>query len=454
MATYGSFPGVKITTTGGGITGVSVGEEEKLVIFAPGTKQSGGPDYNDPTQIASTVEADDKFGKDSLLAKAMKLAISNGANFDYLYGVMVESKTQTDVLTGGDHTAASKLTQTPIDESSMTVAEDNDTNADFETAIADTIKWETNTDATTSDFTGLSPGADEVFWNPATGEWNADASGDYEFSYSYYDYSTAIDAADVVFDEGDTGIYGVCTEAPDTHTKVENTINSLRNNYLMIQAVAPARPNKTLADGEPGFDSSNYSDNTDNDAVYLIAPGRRNNVKDTVVPAVAGMMAGHTIQNPIYNDILKDVQEVPQLLSNTSADDLRGEDVIPLRQYGSKVRIKANRSTGYTTNADWERDFWRRRIVDRVLLIAKLVGDDTLGRINDEDTREDAEDAIFGELTDLVRKRLLKPNTADETRWTVSVTEDSTNTDQVNIAVGVTPQGVVKQISETITIST
>ena len=33
VTTFGSFPGVRVETSGGGITAVTIGEEEKLVLF-------------------------------------------------------------------------------------------------------------------------------------------------------------------------------------------------------------------------------------------------------------------------------------------------------------------------------------------------------------------------------------------------------------------------------------
>ena len=33
MATYGEFPGVRVETRSGGISSISIGEEEKVVLF-------------------------------------------------------------------------------------------------------------------------------------------------------------------------------------------------------------------------------------------------------------------------------------------------------------------------------------------------------------------------------------------------------------------------------------
>jgi len=455
MATYGDFPGVKITTKGGGLTGVTVGAAEKLVIFGEGDNGNATATANTPTQIASLSDADTKFGSGSELAEAVKQALSNGANRGYLYAVMLNSPSQTTdtFSSASDHTGASKL-DAPIkeDASAITVGKDTSGDESYDTDITVEFRYETNTDKTSSDFTSSPPeNSDTVYVNPLTGEWVADASGDYEFSYESLDYQSALDSADTVLDEGDTGVYGVLSESPDVHSTLSAKVSSLRSNYQMVQAVAGARPNKTTGDDNAGFDAGNYSDNVDDDSVYLLAPARQKGETETIVGAVSGMMAGHPITDPIYNDAVSGLSNLEQKLTGAESDDLREEKVIPVRDAGS-IRVKANIST--STQTDWTRDFWRRRIVDRVILITKMVGDDTVGRINDENSRGDAQNVIYSELSQMVNNRLLKPNTGEETRWYVEVVEDTNNSDQINIDIGITPQGIVKRIDETITINT
>lgn len=456
MATYGDFPGVRINTTGGGLTGVEIGAEEKLVIFGKGDPANGSVNANEPTQITSLSSIDTKFGAGTKLASAMKQALANGANREYLYGVMLSGSSQTvETKNSQDHTGSSKL-QAPIEQEIGDIQvweetsgdgsyDDNELNVEF--------RYETNTDSTTTDFTSNPPEAsDTVFINPLTGEWVADSTGDYEFTYSILDFQSALDSADRVLDEGETGVYTVLSETPDVHSALTSKVGTLRSNYQLVQGVAPARPNVTDVDnGNAEFEAANYADNTDNDAVYLFAPGRERNTQYTITGAVAGLMAGHPITEPVYNDALSGLDDLEQKLTGSEATDLRESQVIPVRQGGS-IRLKSNAST--STESDWTRDFWRRRIVDRVILLTKQVGDDTIGRINDDESRDDAEDVIYSELSGMVNDRLLKPNTETETRWYVEVVEDDTNSDQMNIDVGVTPQGIVKRIDESITINT
>jgi hypothetical protein len=449
MATYGSFPGVKVTTRGGGIAGVQVGAEEKLVIFGEGDTANATASVNEPTQIGARGEADTKFGEDSELATAMKDALANGANINYLYGVMLETSAVTAEAFGG--TDSGTLANAPIveDLSTITVSDTTDGTSSSDADFA--LEFTYESPPTQPSLEGSE--TDSVVINPLSGEWAADSSSDYEFDYEYQEWGNGFDAADTVLEEGETGIYAALSDAESVASNLSGKVTTLRGQYQMVMGVSGAQPNINSSESPPDaqYDPATYSDAIDDDSYFLVAPARTQDSEKTIVAGVAGLMAGHAIDNPIYNDVLSGFLDLEQKLLKAEADDFRDEQVIPIRQQGS-IRVKDNRSTSSAT--DWERDFWRRRIVDRVILLAKQVGDSTIGRINDERTRNIAETQLFSEIAELVNDRLLKPNDGSETNWFVDVYEDSTNSDQVNIDVGITPYGIAKRIDESITINT
>lgn len=440
MATYGSFPGVKVTTQGGGISSVSVGAEEKLVLFGEGDPSTGSANVNTPRQIGSRSEADTLFGDGSELATAMKDALANGANIDYLYGVMLNISSVTGETFSG--TSSGTLANAPIVEDLSTI-----TVQDTVDSVSATVEFRYDSPPTAPSSTNT------VYINPLTGEWAADSSSDYSFDYEYQDWSNGFDAADNVVKEGETAIYAALSDAESVASTLSGKVTTLRGNYQMVNGVSGAQPNANSSETppDPSYDTATYTDAIDNDAYFLVAPARAQDTDFTIIGGVGGLMAGHAIDNPIYNDALSGFLDLEEKLTGSEADDLRNEQVIPVRQSGS-IRVKANTST--STSTDWERDFWRRRIVDRVMLIAKQVGDATVGRINDERTRNTAETQLFSEIAELVNDRLLKPNTQNEQNWFVDVYEDSTNPDQVNIDVGITPYGIAKRIDESITVNT
>jgi len=51
MATYGSFPGVRVTTESGGISSISIGSEEKLVLFGESSYDASNNVEGDDTSL-------------------------------------------------------------------------------------------------------------------------------------------------------------------------------------------------------------------------------------------------------------------------------------------------------------------------------------------------------------------------------------------------------------------
>ncbi len=455
MTVYGGFPGVQVTTVGGGITAIEIGSEEKIVLFGWGG--SGTATVNSPTQIQARREADKVFGEDSELATAMKLALANGANISYLYGVQAEmlgagedidpaQDTPTESYSG---TTANVLQDVPIVEKEEYLA------------VFDSIDGtEMSVNLVYEDSVPTPGDADTVNINPFTGDWTADSSSDYDFFYNYLDWSAAFNAADNVVNEDETGLYVALSESETVASTLSGKSTELRREYQLVNGIAAAQPNatKTIDPGEvtersyAGFDTASYEDSIDNDSQFLAAPARLERSTKTALGSVAGLFGGSDITEPIYNDTINvGGENLEEQFNRTDAQNMRGNEVIPLRQAGS-VRVKDNDST--STETDWERDFWRRRIVDRVILVGKTIGDAIIGRINDEETRTDARRAIEFELQSLANDRLIKDNAGDEQNFFVDVFESSTDPDEVKIDIGVTPQGIVKRVDETITINT
>jgi len=444
MTTFGGFPGVRIQTQGGGISGVQVGAEETLILYGNADTSNGTAVEGNPTQVGATTEADKKFGAGSELADAMKEALANGANINYLYGVPVPK-----VQTTEDYTNASgTLSNTPIlhNEEEVTVTID-ETDAEVEF-------WYAGGAPDKPSDSGV------AYINPYEGEFivgNDDVT-DVSVSYSYQEWdNTLIAAANDALAEGDTGVLAPLTDAESVAATLSGHITTLRGEYKMAKGLVGAQPNvdDTVPTNDPlapGYDAGDYSDALADDALFVIAPSRNGeNYNRTIIPGVAGVFAGHAINEPVYNDAVSGYTDVAYDVSRSDAQKFRDAYVIPIRQAGT-VRIKDNLST--SEESDWERDFWRRRIVDRVVLLSKLVGEAIIGRINDERTRNQAQTTLFVQLRGLVSDRLLKPNEDGEQNLTVNVYEDPTNTDQVNIDVGVTPLGIVKRIDQTVTINT
>jgi len=472
VTSYGSFPGVRVEVAGGGITAVSIGEEEKLVIFGEasyeddGTVTSDGDEdglatdlvgsLEEPTQINARREADTNFGSGSELADGMREALGNGANIDLLYGV---APRRFNVVGEVQSTQTGTLNNAPIweedvsDESNIAALNCEDDGSTIEVRYS----YESPPTAPTEGAT--------VAVNPLTGEYNADSSPDvdYLFDYKYLDWQSAFEAGPVtrVVQEDETGVYDVLSDSDLVSIDANSAAATRRGAFQLVNVLSGAEPNNNeLIEDDSGgyvrrdarFDTGAYSQGSvDSDYYFKLAPVRQENTPRTILGGVGGLFAGNPISDPIYNDPVSGYTDLEQRFTKADADNMRGEQVIPIRQAGS-IRVKDNLST--STETDWERDFWRRRIADRVILIGKTIGDTIIGRINDADTRDAAERLISAEIRELVGDRLLKPNSAEETNWFVDVYESSTDPDEVKIDIGFTPFGIVKRIDETVTINT
>jgi hypothetical protein len=477
MAVYGSFPGVRIETQSGGIASISIGEAEKIVLFGEsnydGSNNVAGDDASlsisaaAPEQIAGTREADAKFGSDSELANAMKEALANGANISFLYGVAVPRESVTGESISGTSGATGTLNNVEIVEDTSTIALEDSGGSAVDLAVEFRYNGAPSTDG------GYAAGSvpdDTIFINPLTGEYAMTSESvtttPATIDYTHNDYSTAFSSNSVlnVVNEDETGIFVALSDSDSVSSSLNTEVSNMRTNYKLVNALSLAEPNdnellsseSTRGGADARYDTANYgsaNQSVSSEYFFKFAPGRQQDSSATIGGGLAGLFGGNPISDPIYNEALSGYQGVEQTLSKSEADDLRAEDIIPIRQGGS-IRVQGNRSTAFSESDSVAADFWVRRITDRVILIGKGVGDEIIGRINDEETRTQARRLIENQLIQLVDDRLIRSNEADETYWSVEVFEDSTNPDEVNIDISFTPYGIVKRVDETIIVDT
>jgi hypothetical protein len=434
--TYGTTPGVEVTTRGTSIVGIEVGEAQKVVIFGRGDPQAGAAPANEPTQVASQSDADTQFGADTPLANALRDALGNGANPEFLFGVMpAATSIDAEAIAGGSGT----LPSTPVVEDPSAISVTNTTEGADETVV---FRYEDPPQ------TG-SLADDEVALNPFTGAVEAGDSDDYEIDYQSLGWSDAFDAADEVLLERETGTYVALTEAESVASTLAAKVNALRDPDLkLVRGVAGAEPNATATDGDPSIDTTAYSDSLDTDAQFVVGNARQDGTEETLLGAAAGVIGGNAITDPAYGATLTNVTATQRL---TSADrsTLRDSGVIPVRAEGA-VELDGNTST--STETDWTRDLFTRRVVDQAILVIKAVGEGVLDRINNATTQDIAAQEAQAALEQLAADGVLEPNTADETNLAVTAREVDPTT--IGLEAKITPEGVTKSVEATVLIDT
>jgi hypothetical protein len=465
VVTYGDLPGVEAEVRGGAVAQLTVGYEQKLVIFGRGDQSNGTASYNTPKQVQTSVDATTYFGDGSELAAACSDALANGANPEYVYGVMpTETTVSAEAVAGGSGT----LSNAPIVEDASTITVTNTTQSQTDTVV---FRYESVPDTS-------SLAAGEVAINPFTGEFDSGGSDDYEIDYSYLDWSSALDAADTTVKHNETAIYCTLSESESVGQTLSTKLDELRPTYKLIRGVTGAQPNDTNTDGEPAFDTSNYTDTLDNDALFAAAPVRISGSTKTVLGGIGGRFAGNALTNPIYGDVLKGFDNLTQELTPTEEGDpktesqagsgLRGEQVMPIRDDGSDggdgLTIEDSLST--STASDWIRDYHRRRIVDQILLSARTIGETARGRRMTDTLIGDTEEQVVDVLIDFANDGLIETsgnagqlsdstsnNSEEDGEQDYSATITRTDTDTLALTVSFTPIGVTKNIQETIVVS-
>jgi|APHM01.1.fsa_nt_gi hypothetical protein len=434
--TFGSTPGVEVTVRGNSIVGVEIGREQKLVIFGRADLASGVATANDPTQVVSQTAADDLFGDGSELANALRDALGNGANPQFLFGVAVETRAVSgEAVSSGSGT----LADAPVVEDASSINVQNVTAGQSQDVV---FRYGSPPDP--------SPlGVDEIALNPLSGEFEAGDSDDYSIDYDFLDFGAAFDAADDVLLERETGVYVALSESESVASTLSSKVTALRDPaFKMVRGVSGAEPTTTAADGDPEIETASYTDALDNDALFLIGNARQEGTTETLLGAAGGKFGGNDLTNPVFNGELTNVSTTQRL---TAADrgNLRQEAVIPIRSEG-RVELSGNLST--STETDFERDFFTRRVVDQAILIVKQVGEGIIGRRNTATVRDLAAEEAQGALEQLADDGLIEPNRPDETNLAVTASEVDSTT--VGLTATISPVGVAKSVDATIEVDT
>lgn len=450
MTQYGNTNRISVDVLGGGIAGININTEEKAVVFANGDPNAGSVSINSPTRVSGPGQLEGTFGSDQDINDQMRLVAANGISYDNMWGVVPEQvNVSNEDITGGgdaeDHTGGSEISEAPIveDTSLITVQDDQGSTLSVE------FRYETNKDATNTDFTSLSPSTDTMFINPNTGEWVADASDNYNIAYDHLDWQSAFDSAVGVVSEQETGTWFVNSEADEVITSASSTASPLRtNDWKMIKVLGPAEPNDTSSDNDGIIAAGDYQNGVDADATYLTGPARLEDSKRNAGGAVAGRIAGNPIDDPIIGDSLQGVTNLEQEMSVSDQETLEGEGVIPLSNLGPKIEG----NVGTSSATDWTRTVFSRKLADRLILAARAVAKAVRGKLNNVTTQNVVEQQLSDEIVDLVEDGVLEPNTEQEQKWYVSATEDSNNKRELDVSFGFTPTGVVDvvEIEQTI----
>jgi hypothetical protein len=431
MVTYGktTIPSDQITVLSGGTVAVSVAFENSLGVMGGMDTANGSATEGDVVTVDSPTDAATKFGDGSELHEASKLAFNQGVGTLYMLPVSETS------VTGETHSSATgTLDNAPIfdprvqDEHSITVSDSS------------------GGDLTVNYVDEPSPSqpsaSDEINIYPPTGEYAADAGpdgSDYEFDYTYGDYSTT-EIAKLI--DKSPRIVTVLTENDSVATDAVTEINSRAVDFDFMHLVAGEQIGIS--------NTSTYTNSDDERRLSKLYPARAfTDEADTnevrLSSAVGGYLASLGLGLSATGDSVGGFSGSlkNELSGPSSAGDLIDQGIMPLLDY-PPVEIVKDMTTSDT--AKFER-VYVMQIVDELTEVSHTINRQFIGEQNTPSNNRSIQQSHTNAYLSAENGT---PPLLDD--FTVTVTEDTSNDNKLNIAIGLDVVDVIDIIDVTITV--
>jgi hypothetical protein len=292
------------------------------------------------TAVRDPVDASDQFG-DCEITRAASVMTANGAG-DIRAVPVPETEITESIISGSDLT----LSYTPFDPN---------LHPDHTITVTDTT---TSTDLTInitySDPVPVPSESDTANVNPLTQTVEVDSSGDYDVTYTYGEYTSAIQTA------ADLQVRYVCplTESPSVKADTVATLNNVANDFDFKRAVVGAKP-----EIEP-VDIGNYTPDERSWRMVEVAPARAGGADGAVrtQAAVAGLMAAQPL-GPDGSTLFDSISGITTLNKRYRGTDAKGFDGVTSITRTAKIAQAVT-----TSEAEQFSNVYATEIVDAVAL--------------------------------------------------------------------------------------
>jgi len=420
---YGAtgIPSDSIEVRSGGTVAVSAAFETTLGLVGGYDAGNGSATEGEVTTVESTADADGAFGADSELAEQSALAFQNGAGT--IYAVAVSEITVTGEAAGGQ---SGTLSNVPVfdpnihDEESISATDTGGTNPTV------TIVYDSPPSTPTD--------ADTVNVNPVTGEFEFDAAatGSYEFDYAYGDYGGAI--TEVVKEV--PRIVTVLTENTSVANDLLTELNTYDSDFDFMHGVVGALPE---------VDASTYTDSFDDRRLSVVAPSRgytdaAETNEQRTLGAVGGKQAGKALGDSTTYEGLGGFASLRTSYTNSQLADLVDAQVLPLKQ-GGGIKIIKDMTT--STDSKFER-IYASEIIDEATEISHQISQEFVGERNTDDNRLALRESHTSSYAEMQNDELLEA-------YNVAVSKGA-NDFEVTVDIGLDVIGIMDLIDVTITV--
>jgi len=274
--------------------------------------------------------------------------------------------------------------------------------------------------------------ANTINLNPVTREWAADESSDYEITYSYGDYSSAV--TEVV--KKVPRIVAVLTENTSVANDLLTELNSYDTGFDFMHGVVGAMP-------EVG--ASSYSDAFDDRRLSVVAPSRAYlDAAETemarTIGAVGGKQAGKALGDSTTYESLNGFASLNTVYTNSELATLIDSQVYPLQQKGG---IKVIKDMTTSTDTRFER-VYVSEVVDEATEISHQISQNFIGQANTDDNRTALRESHASSYAEMSDADLLEA-------YAVSVSKGA-NDFEVDLDIGLDVIGVMDRIDVTVTV--
>jgi hypothetical protein len=418
---YGTtgIPGTSTEVRSGGTVAISAAFETTLGLVGGMDTANGSATPGEVTTVASSADAETKFGEGSELKEQVDLAYANGAGTIYAYPVSETEVTQTFAGTQSGVLDNVPAMDPNIQEEDIT-AQDTVESA----TVAVNIVYE-STPSTPSD-------ANTINLNPVTGEWEADESSDYEITYTHGDYGSGITKVAKKVPR----FLAVLTENTSVANDLVTELNSYDTDFDFMHGIVGAMPEVS---------ASSYSDTFDDRRLIVVSASRgytdaAETNEQRTLGAVGGKQAGKPLGDSTTYENLSGLASLRTTYTNSELSTLIDSQVYPLKQSGG---IKVIKDMTTSTDTRFER-VYASEIVDEATEISHQISQDFVGRVNTDDNRKSLEVSHRNSYREMDENDLLE-------NYFVSV-EKGANDFEAVVDIGLDVIGVMDTIDVTITV--
>lgn len=395
MASIGSTlePGIVSNITSGST--VSTGGTSPADVgivgqadLGTGTNE-GSATPNEVYLVTRSTDARNWFGTDSQLTENVTDALNAGA-FP-VYAVATEEISVSGEDLSGLSSTSGTLVEGPVDEDpaevSFTIDGTNKT----------TVK-------TYEDPSTLSPGTDEVIYNPVTGDFELDAApSDADDTndtadYVYHDYISANGALVSNASEA-IDFFVPLSERLSVTSDVQTRVGNMAQEYNFAVALVGAGAR---------VDPTGYANSFDDSRVQVVYPTRDGN-GNSILGSYAGLRASLGIQTTPINKRLDSEKDIAVSLDKAQRGALINERVVPLAEEAAGARVADDINTVSDDNTEEAniRFGFSRLVVDQVITTVHDNEKPFIGKLNTKPVRDTLQSLIDTQLRPLANSNAI-----------------------------------------------